>query len=97
MFVTDLSGAGMQLVVLRLSAPSGAGDPAGAAVADVVWAHARGGERLEHVRVRTRPAGIDLVLFFVLADRPAAVSAATGILRRAIRSSALLRQYHIEP
>ncbi|WP_199511419.1 hypothetical protein [Nucisporomicrobium flavum] len=87
----------MQLVVLRLSALSGAGDPAGAAVADVVWAHTRRRERLEHLHVRIRPAGIDLVLFFVLADRQTAVSAATGILRRTIRSSAVLRQYRIEP
>ncbi|MFC6084044.1 hypothetical protein [Sphaerisporangium aureirubrum] len=56
-----------------------------AAFTDLVWAHTRQDEGLEHLRVRTAPDRIDIVLFICAPQEESAEEIAWRICGRVVR------------
>ncbi|MFF0410291.1 hypothetical protein ACFYUY_07615 [Kitasatospora sp. NPDC004745] len=57
-------------------------DPAPATVQDLIWAHARPSEGLEHVRAVTTDRSLDLYLFVRAASTAAAMTQMHALLTR---------------
>ncbi|MEV6976745.1 hypothetical protein [Kitasatospora sp. NPDC093806] len=73
----------VQLTLLDVSAaPPGEAGPSD--VQDALWASAGPGDGLEHVRARTVPGGVGLVLYVRASDREAAELRAHALLDRAL-------------
>ncbi|NML52336.1 hypothetical protein HHL19_26980 [Streptomyces sp. R302] len=75
----------MRMVRARLTCGGvGADAPAAGAglIEDLLWAHAVPADGLEHLRVRSLPHGMDVVLFLGAPSDAAALLAAAGLLDR---------------
>ncbi len=80
----------MHSVKLRLRrAAAGRDVPNGAIVTDLIWAHARPEDNVEHVVSRLEPDSIAVVLFICLADETGARTHGESVLRRAMAAPAL--------
>ncbi|MEY9927543.1 hypothetical protein ABH926_002177 [Catenulispora sp. GP43] len=72
-------------VAARLEPPPEAPPLSPAILADLLWAHARPGDQLDHVRTAPDPTGgITLVLLVRADSQPEAVGTATGLCVRAL-------------
>lgn len=80
------------VVAARLVAAADADpDVSPAIVVDLVWAHARAADRLDHVRARAAdaPGLLNVVLILRAADAPEALAKAGGLCARAAGRPAL--------
>ena len=64
-------------------------------VADLLWALAEPGHRLEHVHAKAGPGRADLVLFHLAADATAGVTAGERLCRLAVSTSPHLRGWRV--
>jgi hypothetical protein len=89
----------MQLAVVHLIAGPGVTrrDLEPEIVVDIVWAAAVPADRLEYVRARTRPGGIDLVLFHRSGPGAPASVAARLLIDRARANAPPLRGWIRSP
>jgi hypothetical protein len=72
-------------------------DLAAEVVADLLWATAAPADRLEHVRARSRPEGVDLVLFHRTGPGEPAASIARDLIDRACAGPTPLRGWTAGP
>lgn len=88
----------MQLVVATLvRTGSAAAVPlTAAAIGDLCWAHARPVDAVEHIRVRSGPDRIDIVLFTTAADAPAARAAARRVVDRMLTEVPALSGWRLQ-
>ncbi|WP_156046107.1 hypothetical protein [Herbidospora cretacea] len=87
----------MKMVALTLKRPSGnLTKITKETLQDLLWVHARAGDKLEHIYVRAGPEKIDLVFFLALTNSTTASIAANGIFRRALSSSPALCGWHAD-
>lgn len=63
----------------------------GEAVADLIWAHSRREDGVEHLRVRARPDRIDIVFFLCVPEEGSATETALRICRRLVAQVPALR------
>ncbi len=82
----------MYIVEAVLVPPTGAEAPwpPGCLVQDVFWPLTRPEDRLEHLRARSNPADIVVVLFVVSTDEHGAVRSARTLCERVARTAPLL-------
>ncbi|MFD0256939.1 hypothetical protein [Kitasatospora indigofera] len=67
------------------------GDGVAAAVQEALWGYARPADGLEHIRARSGPRGLGLVLFVRAPDRAEAERRARALLGRALAGGAVGR------
>lgn len=80
------------VVAARLQPPSDAPPLSPAVLADLLWAHARPSDQLDHVRTAPQEAaGIAIVLLLRADAESEAISAATGLVFRALCTHTLAR------
>ncbi|MFC9266086.1 hypothetical protein ACFT25_40480 [Streptomyces hydrogenans] len=74
----------MRMVRARLTGRPGAEPPAVGAglIHDLLWAHASPADGLEHIRVRSLPHGMDVVLFLAAGSDEAALRSADVLMER---------------
>jgi hypothetical protein len=66
-------------------------------VLDVLWAHARPEDQLEHASARPGPYRLDLLLFLRPCSAPGPVHRAAALLRRCHGASPLLQRRYLQP
>ncbi|GGV16832.1 hypothetical protein GCM10010495_34020 [Kitasatospora herbaricolor] len=71
----------------------------GAEVVDVLWAHARSGDGLQHVSASPEPGRVDLLLYLTqgACDAPDAVRRAHALIARSHRISPWLNGRYLPP
>nr|WP_157528726.1 hypothetical protein [Kibdelosporangium sp. MJ126-NF4]CEL20151.1 hypothetical protein [Kibdelosporangium sp. MJ126-NF4] len=85
----------MALVTMTATRRSARADIDANLVADLLWALAEPSHHLEHVHAKSVPGRVDLVLFHLTADAPAAATAARQLCRLAVSTSPRLRGWQV--
>jgi len=88
----------MHLVMVTLVAPDGSHPQICPEVlVDLLWAHARPGDGIEHLRAATGPHGIDVSAFAMDVPGHAADHGLREVVSRAVRATPALFECRISP
>ncbi|MFR9778908.1 hypothetical protein ACL02O_23010 [Micromonospora sp. MS34] len=74
-------GLTMQMTMFTLPTPETSGHN-DASMLDLLWAHMRPEDRVEHIRVRAGPGAMEVVLFLLASDEATATEKARDIQLR---------------
>jgi hypothetical protein len=86
----------MHLVMLTLVAPDGSQPEIRPEIlVDLLWAHARPGDGIEHLRAAIGPYGIDVSAFAFSMHGHPADHGLREVVQRAIRATPVLFDFHI--